>query len=286
MKPESGKIGLIAGGGRFPVLFAREARRQGHEVVAVGVQGVTDPAIEREVGELHLYKIGQLDAPIQAMKKAGVRQAIMAGKIQHGSIFRDLRPDLRAIKVLARLRDKRADTILKAVADEFAKDGIEFLPSATYLSHLIAQPGVLTERAPDPVELQDVELGWKAAKAIAGMDVGQTAVVGNGMVVALEGLEGTDACIRRAAELTKPETQAGHALVVVKVAKPRQDLRFDLPVIGMETVKVLSECRARVLAIEGGKNLVLDKEHVLAAMDLAGIAFIALDPRKMDPQPL
>lgn len=286
MKPDSGKIGLIAGGGRFPVLFAREAKRLGHDVVAVGVQGVTDPVIEREVSEIHFFKIGQIDGPIQAMKKAGVRQAIMAGKIQHGSIFRDMRPDVRAIKVLARLRDRRADTILKAVADEFAKDGIEFLPSSTYLSHLIAQPGTLTRRAPDAVEMQDVELGWRAAKAIAGMDVGQTAVVSLGAVVALEGLEGTDACIRRAADLTKSDGRDVH-LVVCKVAKPNQDVRFDLPVIGMETVSVLQECGARVLAIEAGKNLVLDKEHVLAAMDQAGLAFVALDPSKMEPhQPL
>lgn len=282
MNPENAKLGLIAGGGRFPVLFAREARRLGHEIVAVGVPGVTDAALEREVAELHFFKIGQLDGAIRAMKQAGVRQAVMAGKIQHLSIFRNVMPDLRAVKVLARLRDKRADTILKAVADEFAKDGIEFLPSATYLSHLIAQPGVLTARAPDPVEMQDVELGWKAAKAIAGMDVGQTAVVSSGAVVALEGLEGTDACIRRACELTKADGK-GVNLVVVKVAKPRQDLRFDLPVIGMETVSVLAQCGARVLAIEAGKNLVLDKEHVLAAMDQAGLSFIAVDPDQMAP---
>jgi DUF1009 family protein len=275
------KIGLLAGAGRFPILFAQEAKRMGHAIVAVGVRNVTDQSLEAEVAEMHYFKIGQIEGPIQVMKKAGVRKAIMAGKVQHGSIFRDLLPDFRALKVLAGLRDKRADTILKAVADEFAKDGIEFISSATYLQHLIAQPGVLTRREPDPGEMRDVELGWKAAKALAGMDVGQTVVVSSGAVVALEGLEGTDACICRAHELTRSDG-TGVNLVVVKVAKPKQDLRFDLPVIGIETIEVLRSAGARLLAVEAGKNLILDKTHVLAAADRAGICIIALKPERME----
>lgn len=273
-------IGLIAGAGRFPILFAQEAKRMGHPVVAFAVKNVTDPAMEREAAEIHYVKIGQLDGTIQTLKRLGVKKAVMAGKIQHANIFRDIMPDLRALKVLSRLRDKRADTILKAVADEFAKDGIEFISSATYLDHLIARAGTLTKREPDPAETADLELGWRAAKALAGMDVGQTVVVSSGAVVALEGLEGTDACIRRAHELTGSDG-TGINLVVVKVAKPKQDVRFDLPVIGEDTIEVLRACGARLMAIEAGQNIILDKPRVLAAADRAGLSLVALDPAAM-----
>jgi DUF1009 family protein len=268
------KVGLIAGWGRFPMLIAQEARRQGVSVHAVGIEGITDPAIKDEVVSLEWIKLGQLDRPIQIMKSAGCSKAVMAGRVQHVNIFGGFIPDLRAVRLLARLQDKRADTILKAIAEEFAKDGVELQSSATYLSRFIPAPGVLTKKKPSAADKKDIELGWKVAKSIAGHDVGQTVVVRAGAIMAVEAMEGTDACINRAGELARAANQ-NPELIVVKVAKPRQDFRFDLPVAGLDTLNTFKAAGVKALAIEAGKTVLLDKDHLIAEADRLGVSITA-----------
>lgn len=243
--------------------------------MALALDGVTDASLESMVDSVRFFKLGQIDAPIKAFKEAGITQAVMAGKVQHSSLFSGFLPDWRAVKLLARLQDRRTDTILKAVADEFAKDGIELLSSATFLSHLIPGPGVLTRRAPDAAQKADFALGWKAAKAVAGFDIGQTVAVLDGAVIAVEAMEGTDACVRRARSLLAVQGTK-RPLVVVKVAKPRQDLRFDLPVLGMESLKVFAEANVGAAAIEAGATLIFDKDAFIREADGQGLTLAAL----------
>lgn len=271
------KLGLIAGSGRFPLLFAEEAKRLDAEVVAVGLQGVTDPALEKLVGRVQYFKLGQLDKPIKALKEAGIAKAVMAGKVQHASLFGGVLPDLRAAKLLTRLSDKRTDTILKAVADEFAKDGIELLSSATYLAHLLVPEGNLTARKPDAAEMADIRLGWRSAKALAGFDIGQTVVVKDGAVIAVEGMEGTDACVLRARDIARSQGQKPK-LTTVKVAKPNQDLRFDIPVIGLDTLSIFAEAAVSALALEAGSSLIFDKEAFLKRAEAQRLAIVGLKP--------
>ncbi|MBI5625275.1 MAG: UDP-2,3-diacylglucosamine diphosphatase LpxI [Elusimicrobia bacterium] len=269
------KLGLIAGSGDFPLLFAKEARRQNVSVLALALDGVTDRSLSTLVDEVRFFKLGQIDAPIKAFKSAGITQAVMAGKVQHSSLFSGFLPDWRAVKLLARLQDRRTDTILKAVADEFAKDGIELLSSATFLAHLLCEPGVLTKRRPDAAQKADFGLGWRAAKAVAGFDIGQTVAVLDGAVIAVEAMEGTDACVRRARSLLDGQGTK-RPLVVVKVAKPRQDLRFDLPVLGLESLRVFAEANVGAAAIEAGSTLIFDKDAFLKQADEQGLALAAL----------
>jgi len=270
-------LGLIAGAGRFPLLVAEESRRRGLPVVALGLPGVTDPALEEAAGTIHWFKLGQLDAPIKLLKDAGVRKVVMAGKVQHVSLFGGVLPDWRAAKLLLALKDKRTDTILKAVVDEFSKDGLEFISSAAYLEHLLAPAGAVTRRSMTKKELSDAALGWKAAKAVAGFDIGQTVVVQDGAVVAVEGMEGTDACLRRAAELARSQGREP-SLVAVKVAKPRQDFRFDLPVVGLETLTALRAAGVKALALESGSTLIFDLERFVFEADAAGLAVAGFPP--------
>lgn len=271
------KVGLIAGSGRFPILFAEEARRMGVEVTALGIKGVTDPALEAVVGKLQVFPLGQLQKPIEIFKAAGVSRIVMAGKVQHASLFGGVMPDLRAVKLLARLKDKRTDTILSAVAAEFQKEGLELISSATYLQHLLVSQGVLTKRRPGAAELSDMRLGWKAAKAVAGCDIGQTVVVKDGAVIAVEAMEGTDAAVLRARDIARSQG-AKPSLIVVKVAKPGQDMRFDVPVIGLETLKTFAEAGVSALALEAGSTLFFDKDLFLARADAQGLALAAFPP--------
>jgi UDP-2,3-diacylglucosamine hydrolase len=247
----------------------------GVEVVALGLEGVTDKSLEGLAGKVTYYKLGQIDGPIKAFKAAGVTKAVMAGKVQHASLFGGVMPDFRAVKLLARLSDKRTDTILKAVADEFAKDGIELLSSDTYLSHLMASEGAMTARKPNGEERSDIDLGWRAAKAVAGFDIGQTVVVKNGAVIAVEAMEGTDAAVLRAAEIAKSKGETP-TLTVVKVAKPNQDLRFDIPVIGIDSLAVFARARVTALALEAGKTMIFDKDEFLKQADAQKLAVVGL----------
>ena len=238
---------------------------------------MTDEALARLVDTLTWFKLGQIDAPIKTLKDAGVRKVVMAGKVQHVSLFGGVMPDWRAAKVLFGLKDKRTDTVLKAVVDEFAKDGLEFVSSAIYLEHLLAPNGALTKRAPTKEQLSDVALGWRAAKSVAGFDIGQTVVVQGGAIVAVEGMEGTDACVKRAAELARSQGREP-SLVVVKVAKPRQDFRFDLPVVGLDSLTNFKAAGVKALALEAGATLIFDRERFAADADAAGLAVAGFPP--------
>jgi DUF1009 family protein len=246
-------------------------------VVALGIKDVTDPALEGLTGKVQYFPLGQLSKPIAALKAAGVRRAVMVGKVQHVSLFGGVLPDLRAVKLLASLDDKRTDTILRAVADEFAKDGIELLSSATFLSHLLVPEGPLTRRKPTAAELADLRLGWSAAKAVAGFDIGQTVVVKDAAVIAVEAMEGTDAAILRARDLARSQGRKT-ALTVVKVAKPRQDLRFDIPVLGLDSLDIFSEAGVSAVAVEAGATIIFDKDEFLRRADAMKLAIVGLPP--------
>jgi UDP-2,3-diacylglucosamine hydrolase len=262
----SENIGLIAGKGQFPLLFAQAARQEGVAVIAVAHRGETDPALAALVTELHWIHVGQLGKIIRIFKAAGVRQAVMAGGISRGRLFREFRPDWRALSVIRRAGAGRDDRLLRAVADEMTAEGITIAPSTLYMHDLLAAPGPLARRRPTPDELADIDLGVEAARELGRLDIGQCAVVRRQVVVALETIEGTDATIRRGGAL------AGPGIVVVKMSKPNQDLRFDVPAVGLDTVAAMTEVKAAVLALEAGKTLIFDRTAMLQAADQAGIA--------------
>jgi DUF1009 family protein len=262
-------LGLIAGNGRFPFLLADEARRRGRSVVAAAIEGETDPALAGHVDALHWLKLGQIKRTIQIFKEAGAADAVMAGQVKHASIF-DLRHlDATAVKILATLPDKKTDTILGAVAAVFAKEGIRFQSSVAYLGESLAPEGQIGRARPTGDQKRDVAFGFKTAKAIAGLDLGQTVCVKDQAVLAVEAIEGTDACIRRAGD-----HQPG--FVAVKVAKPRQDLRFDVPVVGRRTLESLVAAKAAVLAVEAGKTLFFDRDEFLKGADAAGVVVLGV----------
>lgn len=251
------RIGLIAGNGTFPIVFAQEARRQGETVVAVALKEEADPTLEKSVDEITWLSLGQLGKTIRYFKDQGVTRAVMAGQVKHTQLFRDIIPDLLAAKLLARVVNKKADTLLTAVTQEFEREGIQFLPSTTYLDHLLCPLGPITSRKPTSHEKADIEFGLPLARHMAGQDIGQTIVVKDKTVVAVEAMEGTDACIRRAGQI------AGPGCVIVKVARPKQDPRFDIPVTGPRTLVSMKEAGAAVLALEAGKTLLLEKDSLL-----------------------
>lgn len=263
-------IGLIAGNGRFPFLVADEIRKKGDRVIAIGLKEETDPALEAHVDSISWISLGQYQKLIDTLHQQQAAVAIMAGQVKHAQLFAGLSLDWRAIKLLGRLVNKKTDSILGAVADDLAKEGIRLLPSHMFLEHLLPGPGLLCGRKLSKEEKKDVEFGHRQAKEIAGLDIGQTVVVKDGAVVAVESIEGTDQCIRRAAQY------AGEHVVIVKVAKPKQDFRFDVPVIGMQTVDVMAEVKARVLAIESGVTLLLDRQQLLDRAKEKDVTIIAL----------
>jgi DUF1009 family protein len=272
------KLGIIAGEGKFPVLIAREANAKGIKVYVLAVKGNTDVEAFKDLAEkLLVLKLGQLGAAINFLKENGVTQAVMAGRVQHVSIFNVI-PDLRAAKTLALAKDMRPKTILSAAIEEFRKEGIEFASSALFLERFMPQKGLLTKRAPTEEEQESIDLGYKISKTLAGLDVGLTSVICDRAAIAVEGMEGTDNCIRRAAELYKNSASSNKkaSLVVVKVARPKQDDRYDLPVIGKGTMRTMAEAGAKVLALEAGKTLILDIDEVISLADAAGITIIVI----------
>ena len=267
-----GRIGLIAGNGRFPFLALQGARSLGHEVTVVAVKEEAFSELEREAAaagaELHWVSLGHLGKCLRILKDAGVTHAVMAGQIKHVQIFSGIVPDLTLLSVLTRLKARNTDALISAVADVMRREGIELLDSTAFLDPLIAREGVLTRRAPSDEARADIEFGYGMADAIAGLDIGQTVVVKDRAVVAVEAMEGTDAVIARAGRLAGPGAR------VVKVAKPKQDMRFDVPVIGIDTVTAMAAAGADAISIDAGRTLVLDAPRVLAAADDAGIAVI------------
>jgi len=267
-------IGLIAGYGRFPLLYARNLKAQGYRIFCAAIREESDPAIEEVADECIWLRLGQLGKLIEAFRKAGVAEAVMAGKVHKTRIYQ-LRPDLRAVKMMARAPDFKDDTLLGAVADELDRSGIRLVSSITHAGDLLPGPGVLTRRAPDKREQGDIAFGWGLAKTLAGQDVGQSVVIKERAVMAVEAIEGTDAAIRRGAEL------GGGDVTVVKVAKPHQDVRFDVPTVGVDTVETMTGAGASCLALEAGMTLVLDRGEMVAAADAAGITIVLEDPAAM-----
>jgi UDP-2,3-diacylglucosamine hydrolase len=262
----SGNIGLIAGKGQFPLLFARAAREHGVTVIAAAHRGETDPELASLVSECHWVYVGQLGKIIRIFKTAGVSRAVMAGGISRGRLFREFRPDLRALSVIRRAGAGKDDRLLRAVAAELEREGITVAPSTLFMEELLAAPGRLSRRSPSDDELADIRLGAKVARELGRLDLGQCVVVRRQVVVALEAVEGTDAAIRRGGAL------AGPGAVVVKLSKPAQDLRFDVPAVGLDTIATMAEVQAAVLAVDAGRTLIFDRAGMLAAADRAGIA--------------
>jgi hypothetical protein len=265
------RVGLIAGNGRFPVVFAERARAMGVEVVAVAHRGETAAEIAAVVTELTWIDAGQIGAMIVALKAAGITRVVMAGGITKPRLFENFKPDERAVALLARIGTIRDDVLLRAVAAELESDGITVVESTLYLGDLVPHAGVLTRRPPSEAEWADVRHGLQAAKAIGRFDIGQSVVIRQGTVVAVEGIEGTDATIRRAGTLVRG------GFVVVKVCKPTQDMRFDLPAVGLQTVQTLREAGGHVLAIEAGRTIMLDRAAMVTGADDAGVTIVVVD---------
>lgn len=259
-------LGLIAGNGRFPFLVAGAARRAGRRVVVVAVREEAAPALEREVDEFHWVGLGQLGRCIEVLRGAGVREAVMAGQVKHRRIFSDVVPDLKLIGVLGRLALKNTDSLIGGVADALGREGITLLPSTDLLRDQLATAGAMTRRTPSDEERRDIEYGVQVGRTLSGLDLGQTVVVKSRAAVALEAMEGSDAVIVRAGELAGPGT------VVVKVAKPRQDLRFDVPVVGAGTLAAMAAAGAGTLAVDAGVTLLMEKPDFLAEADRIGVA--------------
>lgn len=264
-------LGLIAGNGRFPFLAAAGARRAGRRVVALALREETAPELASEVDELHWVSLGQLGTAIDILKRAGAREAIMAGQVQHRQIFADIVPDLKLLGVLARLALRNTDSLIGAVADALARDGITLLPSVAFLEDQLALAGPMTKRRPDGDEQRDVAYGESVARTLARLDLGQTAVVKGRAAVALEAMEGTDETIRRAGRI------AGPGATVVKVSKPRQDMRFDVPVVGPGTLDAMREAGARVLAVDARRTLLIERAAFLQRADSERVAVIGLE---------
>ena len=266
------RIGIIAGNGRFPFLALQGARGLGHDVTVIAVKEEAFSELEQAAvdagASYHAVSLGHLGKCIKILKEDGVTQAVFAGQVKHAKIFSGILPDMTLLAVLTKLKARNTDALISAVADVMRDRGIEFLDSTTFLRPLLAAGGPLTRRQPTEAERVDIAFGYEVADVIAGLDVGQTIVVKDKAVVAVEAMEGTDEVIARAGRL------AGTGVRVVKVAKPKQDMRFDVPVIGMATVEQMKAAGATAISIDAERTLVIDGDRVFAAADEAGIAII------------
>ncbi len=273
------RLGLIAGNGRFPFLVLDAARSVGHDVTVVAIKeealpDLADAAARAPRAALHWVSLGQLGKCISLLKEAGVTEAVMAGQVKHAKLFADIVPDLTLIGVLLRLKARNTDALISGIADVLREHGINLLDSTALLAPLLAREGVLTRRAPTGDERADLEYGYRVADAVAGLDVGQTIAVKSGAVVAVEAMEGTDAVIARAGEL------AGRGVRIVKVAKPNQDMRFDVPVVGVSTIDAMAAAGATLLSVDAGKTLLIDGEAIIRAADEAEIAIVGRARRR------
>ncbi len=270
-----GTLGLIAGEGSLPLAVTRAARERGRRVVAIAFHDSTDRRLDAEAAQVTWLHPGEVEAALEVLRAAGVRQAVLAGKVDKATLVAEpaaLRPDAAARELIGALRDRRDDSILAALAKLLEARGIRLLPQAALVPELLAGEGPLGRERPDPAQRADVAFGWPIARAIAALDVGQTVVVKDGAVLAVEAIEGTDAAIRRAGAIA-----AGAC--VIKLAKPQQDPRFDVPAVGPGTVAALVEARARVLAVEAGRTLVLERQAMVEAADSHGIALLGIAPK-------
>ncbi len=263
-------IGLIAGGGQFPLLFAEAARERGRRVVAIAHYNETRPELENRAAVTRWVRLGQLGKIIKFFRTENVREAVFCGTITKTRIFRDVLPDLKGLSLWNRIDARQDDAILRAVAAVLEEEGIRILPSTCYLEHLFFPAGVLSSREPSAGQWEDIRFGWRMAGEIGRLDIGQCVVVRDRTVLAVEAIEGTDAAIRRGGEL------AGKGAVVVKRKKPNQDFRFDLPATGPGTVETLAAVRGAVLAVEAGQSLLFDRQAMVAAADRAGLVIVGL----------
>ena len=261
------KFGLIAGGGDFPLLTLRAAREDGHSLVVVAVKEEASPEIESLAESCTWISLGQLSKLISAFRAQGVSHAVMAGRIQHRRIYSAIRPDLRLLKLISELRRKNTDSLLGAVANVLESEGITILDSTHFLASSLAREGPNGRRAPTKAERRDIDYGWEIASALARYDIGQSVVICDQACVAVEAMEGTDAVLERAGSLAN-----GRNLALVKAAKPGQDMRFDVPVIGLRTIRKMRAVNATAVAIQAGKTLLLDRQDLLEEADRAGIA--------------
>ncbi|MFZ0898298.1 MAG: UDP-2,3-diacylglucosamine diphosphatase LpxI [Candidatus Sulfotelmatobacter sp.] len=273
-------IGLIAGNGRFPLLVLDAARAAGYEVVVIAIKEETSPEIEtRGAASIHWLSLGELSNLIEAFQREGVHRAIMAGQVKHKQIFSAIRPDWRLAKLLLSLTTRNTDSLLGAVAKVLADEGITLVNSTWLLEPLLVKPGVLTRRAPTEQERKNVDYGRSVARQLAQHDIGQTVVIAESACVTVEAMEGTDATIERAGQvmgsLHGDASTLSRALTVVKIAKPNQDMRFDVPVVGLKTIEVMQAADATCLAVDAGKCLLLDGDKIVDAANAAAIAIVA-----------
>jgi UDP-2,3-diacylglucosamine hydrolase len=267
------RLGLIAGNGRFPFLVLDAARQAGHDVTVVALKEETFPelvelAAKPPSAAVHWISLGQLGKCISVFKSAGVTKAVMAGQVKHTKLFADIVPDLTLLGVLMKLKAKNTDALISGVADVLRDNGVELIDSTALLAPLMARRGVMTRRGPTDDEQKDLDVGYRVADTVAGLDIGQTIVVKSAAVVAVEAMEGTDAVISRAGQL------AGAGTRVVKVAKPNQDMRFDVPVVGVSTIAAMKTAGATVLSVDAGKTLMIDGDAVIQAANDAGITIV------------
>jgi UDP-2,3-diacylglucosamine hydrolase len=262
--------GLIAGNGRFPFLVLEGARSQGIEMAVIALREEASPELEKIAKRLHWVSLGELSKTIELLQQEGVTQAVMAGQVKHNKIFSAIRPDWKLAKLLFSLPRKNTDALIGAVARVLEEEGIHLVDSTLFLKPLVANPGVLTRRAPNEHEAEDMAYGLGVARQIAGMDIGQTVVIADRACVAVEAMEGTDETIARAARIT-----GGRPLVVVKVSKPGQDMRFDVPVVGLPTIEQMRDAGATALAVDAGRTLLFDRTRLIELADAAGIAIEA-----------
>lgn len=268
------RIGLIAGNGRFPIIFADNAKRLGYAVSAVAHIGETAPELEQHVERIHWIKIGQFNKLISALKEDGIRQAVMLGGVSKTHVFTTVRPDFRALALASRLRAWKDDAILREVAAELEREGIQIRESTFGLTGILVEEGALTKRSPTKKEWEDIDFGWDMAHEIGRLDIGQCVVIKDRVVVAVEAVEGTDETIRRAGALGR------EGVVVVKRCKPQQDLRFDLPAVGPRTIETMEAVHAAVLALEAGRTVLLDRDETLSKAEQAGIAIVGIAEKR------
>jgi hypothetical protein len=302
MQQEPTRYGLIAGNGQFPLLVLEAARSRGIEMVVAAIKEEASPELEARATSLHWLSLGELGLLIRIFKTEGVSRAVMAGQVKHNKIFSSIRPDWKLIQLLMSLPQKNTDALIGGVAKVLLEEGIVLEDSTLFLQPLLAAEGVLTRRAPTPEEQANLDYGRQVARDLARWDIGQTVVVCDGACVAVEAMEGTDAVIRRAAQLVGADRSARNdilmsfrplapeaaetaalqrkSLCVVKVAKPGQDMRFDVPVVGLPTIAVMRECNATALSVDAGRTLLFDRDQMLAEADEAGITIVgASEPR-------
>ena len=263
------RYGLIAGNGQFPLLVLEAARSRGIEMVVAAIKEEASPELEARAARLHWLSLGELGRLIRIFHAEGVDRAVMAGQVKHDKIFSSIRPDWKLLQLLVSLPRKNTDSLIGGVAKVLLQEGIVLEDSTLFLQPLLASEGVLTRRAPTPEEQASLDYGRQVARGLARWDIGQSVVVCDGACVAVEAMEGTDAVIRRAAQLAQ-----GKPLCVVKVAKPNQDMRFDVPVVGLPTIAVMRECHATALSVGAGRTLLFDRDQMLAEADQAGIAIV------------